>query len=64
MTTTSARVLTAYELASIAEGFPWECACGEHLRTYEAAINCRKCYKYVVDYEDREEPVDLRKFLP
>jgi hypothetical protein len=36
---------------AVAEGFPWECPCGEMHRTGEAAATCRKCREYL-SWED------------
>jgi hypothetical protein len=36
--------------AAISRGYPWECACGEMHRSLESARNCRKCQRYLVDF--------------
>jgi hypothetical protein len=48
---------------AISRGFPWECACGEMHRSFESARMCRKCQRYLVDYNNRSAPIDLRKLL-
>lgn len=52
--------LSDYQLNAINRGFPWECACGELHRSYEGARGCRKCRQYLIDIDDRPDPVDLR----
>jgi len=36
---------------AVAEGFPWECPCGEMHRNEESAAICRKCREYL-SWED------------
>ena len=48
---------------AISRGYPWECACGEMHPSFESARNCRKCQRYLVDFNDRSDPIDLRKLL-
>lgn len=55
--------LSKFALDSIASGYCWECACGERFRTRENAVSCRKCRDYLLDFDNREDPVDLRTFL-
>jgi len=45
----------------VAEGYPFECGCGEMYRTAEQAWRCRKCIEYLYD-EDyaAREVTDLR----
>jgi uncharacterized protein (DUF983 family) len=49
-----------YQIEAIAKGHHWECPCGELFKEYSHAKQCRKCRKYLVDFDDRDEPVDLR----
>lgn len=49
--------------SAISRGYPWECACGEMHRSFESARNCRKCRQYLVDFNDRSDPIDLRTLL-
>lgn len=51
---------------AIANGFFWECDCGEIHRTEQGARNCRKCRDYLMenDFYNRADPVDIRKFFP
>jgi hypothetical protein len=48
--------LAQYQIDAIKRGYHWECSCGEIHRTEQSARICRKCI-------DRDQPVDLRKFL-
>ena len=49
--------------SAISRGYPWECACGEMHRSFESARNCRKCRQYLVDFNDRSDPIDLRTLV-
>lgn len=53
-------VLSDFQLNAINRGYPWECACGELHRSYESAKGCRKCRQYLVEFHERQDPVDLR----
>jgi len=39
----------AYILESAANGYPFECGCGEMYKSDVAAISCRKCRTYLMD---------------
>lgn len=49
--------------SAISRGYPWECACGEFHRSLESARICRKCRQYLVDFNDRSAPIDLRTLV-
>jgi hypothetical protein len=51
--------LADYQIEAIANGFSWECACGELFREMVQAKNCRKCRKYLVEYNGRAAPTNL-----
>lgn len=55
--------LYPHQIDAVKNGYFFECACGEIHRTEQGARICRKCVKYLVDYHDREDPIDLRKFI-
>ena len=48
----NAYTVPAYVLESAANGYPFECGCGEMYKSDIAAICCRKCRTYLMD-EDR-----------
>ena len=39
---------SAFAVSSSAEGFPFECSCGEQYSSIHAAYTCRKCRNYCV----------------
>ena len=49
----------AYIANSIAEGYAYECSCGELYNSIHAAYNCRKCRNYCV-FGHCTHVVDLR----
>lgn len=51
--------LSQYKLDAIGNGYVWECACGELYRTREHACTCRKCREYLVDFYNREDPINI-----
>ena len=55
--------LSDYQVSAISRGYPWECACGELHRSLESARICRKCRQYLVEFNDRSAPIDLRTLL-
>ena len=55
--------LYPHQIDAVKNGYNWECACGEIHRTEQGARICRKCVNYLVDYNNRENPIDLRKFI-
>lgn len=46
--TAVATPVSSYIADSIAEGFCFECSCGEHYNSVAAAASCRKCRNYCV----------------
>jgi ribosomal protein L37AE/L43A len=50
---------------AVAEGFFFECGCGEIHRTSSGAWTCRKCREYLMDADfDDREVFDLRTGKP
>lgn len=62
----TAKKIPSHYASSIADGFFWECACGEIYRTQQSAKICRKCRDYLLedDFFNRTDPVDIRTFFP
>ncbi len=60
---TNANQNTSFHLSAISRGYFWECACGEIHRSRESATGCRKCRQYLIDFNDRSPPVDLRTLI-
>lgn len=55
------RKLEDYQIRAIAEGYAFECGCGELYNRPDAAWGCRKCRKYLsLDRYTAREVVDLR----
>lgn len=50
-----------WQKAAVERGYPWQCSCGEMHRTESSARACRKCRDYLVRFEDRDPPRDLRE---
>lgn len=48
MTTSTATFLPAYVLNAVADGYCYECSCGELYNSVAAAYSCRKCRNYSV----------------
>lgn len=55
------RKLEDYQVAAIAEGYAFECGCGELYNSIPAAWGCRKCRKYLsLERYTAREVIDLR----
>jgi hypothetical protein len=53
--------LKDYQIAAIAEGYAFECGCGELYKRSDDAWSCRKCRKYLsLDSYTAREVVDIR----
>ena len=48
MTNATSTHLTAYMVSAIADGYVYECSCGELYREVGHAMTCRKCRNYCV----------------
>ena len=57
----NAKNLSDYQLRAIADGYTYECGCGELYNSVGAAWECRKCRKYLsFERYDAREVVDIR----
>ncbi len=50
--------ISSFGARMIANGYPFECACGEHHKTAQSAIQCSKCRVYAsgeerIAYDER-----------